>query len=67
MSLPDPAGFTGSLWHATARPGPATPPLEADLEVETAVVGAGFTGLSAALHLAEAGRTPPSTCRSWSG
>jgi glycine/D-amino acid oxidase-like deaminating enzyme len=57
VTLPDTAGFTGSLWHATARPGPATPPLEADLEVETAVVGAGFTGLSAALHLAEAGRS----------
>lgn len=34
----------------------ATPPLAGQLRVETAIIGAGFTGLSAALHLAEAGR-----------
>lgn len=44
-----------SLYAATAAPGPATPPLEGDAQADVCVVGAGFTGLSAALHLAEAG------------
>ena len=45
-----------SLWAATAPPGPETPPLESDAAADVAVVGAGYTGLSAALHLARAGR-----------
>jgi glycine/D-amino acid oxidase-like deaminating enzyme len=44
-----------SLWHATAGPGPAMPPLVGDLRAGVCVIGAGFTGLSAALHLAESG------------
>ena len=49
-ALPD------SLWAATAPPGPECPPLESDVAADVAVVGAGYTGLSAALHLARAGR-----------
>ncbi len=45
-----------SLWEATAAPAPDTPTLQGALRAEVAIVGAGFTGLSAALHLAEAGR-----------
>jgi glycine/D-amino acid oxidase-like deaminating enzyme len=44
-----------SLWAATAPPAPATEPLRGDARTGVAVVGGGFTGLSAALHLAEAG------------
>lgn len=44
-----------SLWAATATPAPDTPPLDGDGHADVAVVGAGFTGLSAALHLAEGG------------
>lgn len=44
-----------SLWAATAEPAPATPPLEGEARAEVAIVGGGFTGLSAALHLAESG------------
>src|ERR1700690_3448705 len=44
------------LWEASAAPPPQTLPLAADLSAEVIVVGAGFTGLSAALHLAEAGK-----------
>ncbi len=44
-----------NLYRDTAEPGPSTYPLEADLNADVAVVGAGFTGLSAALHLAEGG------------
>ncbi len=44
-----------SLWAATAPPAPETPPLSGEATAEVAVVGGGFTGLSAALHLAERG------------
>jgi glycine/D-amino acid oxidase-like deaminating enzyme len=44
-----------SLYADTARPAPDTPPLDGDKRVSVAVIGGGFTGLSAALHLAESG------------
>ena len=44
-----------SLWHATAAPAPATQPFVGDRTADVAIVGAGFTGCSAALHLAEKG------------
>ena len=43
------------LYVATARPAVLTPPLRTDARTEVAVVGAGYTGLSTALHLAERG------------
>jgi glycine/D-amino acid oxidase-like deaminating enzyme len=43
------------LWDRTAPPAPETPALAGDLRADVAVVGAGYTGLSAALRLAEAG------------
>ncbi|TCZ63302.1 NAD(P)/FAD-dependent oxidoreductase [Roseicella aquatilis] len=43
------------LWERSAPPPPATAPLERDTEAEVAIIGAGFTGLSAALHLAQGG------------
>lgn len=45
----------GSLWEATAAAARPTPPLEGDIKADVCVVGGGFTGLSAALRLAEAG------------
>src|SRR5262249_62045892 len=45
-----------SLWSVTAPPGPACAPLTGAQRAQAAVIGAGYTGLSAALHLAEAGR-----------
>lgn len=44
-----------SLWAATTPARSASPALAAPLDVDAAVVGGGFTGLSAALHLAQAG------------
>src|SRR6202034_823430 len=44
-----------SLYAETARPAPETPPLDGDRSVSVAIAGGGFTGLSAALHLAEQG------------
>jgi glycine/D-amino acid oxidase-like deaminating enzyme len=45
-----------SLWSVTAPPGPACAPLTGAQRAQAVVIGAGYTGLSAALHLAEAGR-----------
>jgi glycine/D-amino acid oxidase-like deaminating enzyme len=44
-----------SLWAATAPAAPQTPALAESLKVDVAIVGAGYTGLSTALHLAERG------------
>ena len=43
------------LWRETAGPPLDAPPLAGDAAADAVVIGAGFTGLSAALHLAEAG------------
>jgi glycine/D-amino acid oxidase-like deaminating enzyme len=55
--MPDsaPLPLPKSLYADTAQPPPATPPLAGDRGASIAIVGGGFTGLSAALHLAEAG------------
>ncbi|MGH6738431.1 MAG: NAD(P)/FAD-dependent oxidoreductase [Bradyrhizobium sp.] len=43
------------LWEQTAPLPPPTSVLDGEAKVDVAVIGAGFTGLSAALHLAEGG------------
>jgi glycine/D-amino acid oxidase-like deaminating enzyme len=52
VSARDPVG---SLWEATAPPDPAEGALFGDHRADVCVVGAGFTGLAAALNLAQAG------------
>jgi glycine/D-amino acid oxidase-like deaminating enzyme len=47
--------FEASLWHATAPPAPDFAALEGERRADVCVVGAGYTGLSTALALAEAG------------
>ena len=47
--------FQTSLWMSTALPPPETKTLTENLNTQVVVVGAGFTGLSAALHLRELG------------
>jgi glycine/D-amino acid oxidase-like deaminating enzyme len=44
-----------NLYADTAAPAVPTPPLEGNASADVIVVGAGFTGLSTALHLAERG------------
>lgn len=44
-----------SLWSATAPAAVPTPALGESVKVDVAIVGAGYTGLSTALHLAERG------------
>lgn len=49
--------LANSLWSATANPTPARPALSGATEADTVIIGGGFTGLSAALHLAETGQS----------
>jgi glycine/D-amino acid oxidase-like deaminating enzyme len=51
----DPAPDPGNFWQSTVPELPAPPPLEGEAEAEVAVIGAGYTGLNAALRLAEHG------------
>jgi len=44
-----------SLWAATATVAPHTELLDGDAQADVVIVGAGYCGLSAALHLAEQG------------
>ncbi|HUF55728.1 MAG TPA: FAD-binding oxidoreductase [Thermohalobaculum sp.] len=44
-----------SPWLEASPPAPSLAALDADLQADVAVIGAGFTGLSAALRLAEIG------------
>ncbi|MEJ8571112.1 FAD-binding oxidoreductase [Microbaculum marinum] len=50
------APYPADSWYtATAHTLDPFPPLDGDIRADVAVVGGGFTGLSAALHLAERG------------
>ncbi|MGE3150374.1 MAG: NAD(P)/FAD-dependent oxidoreductase [Pseudorhodoplanes sp.] len=47
-------GFT-SVWEVSATPGVVFPALSSDAKADVAIVGGGYTGLSAAIELAERG------------
>ena len=49
------ADADAGLWSDTAPEPPATPPIRGAHDSDIAVIGAGYTGLSAALHAAAAG------------
>jgi glycine/D-amino acid oxidase-like deaminating enzyme len=57
LPMSDPPGMPPSYWAATATPCPPVPEFDGSEKAETVVIGAGYTGLSAALHLAEQGRS----------
>ncbi|MGZ5914182.1 MAG: NAD(P)/FAD-dependent oxidoreductase [Hyphomicrobium sp.] len=57
IPLADPSGMPDSYWAAAAEAGPAVPDFDGSETAETVVIGAGYTGLSAALHLAERARS----------
>ncbi|MDN7177347.1 FAD-binding oxidoreductase [Caballeronia sp. SEWSISQ10-4 2] len=44
-----------SVWYKTAPAAPETESLESDIDTEVCVIGAGYTGLSAGIHIAELG------------
>lgn len=46
---------TGSYYAYSANPTPERPALRGSLRADVCVIGAGYTGISTALHLAEAG------------
>jgi glycine/D-amino acid oxidase-like deaminating enzyme len=52
---PDHIRMPESLWAAVTPPGPELPQLVGTAEADVVIIGAGFTGLSTALHLREAG------------
>jgi NADPH-dependent 2,4-dienoyl-CoA reductase/sulfur reductase-like enzyme len=55
LNLPTRHALPPSLYAETARPAMLAPPLGGNRRASVAVIGGGFTGLSAALHLAENG------------
>jgi len=55
MPMEDPGRQPASYWVATAAPGPDIPSFNGDERADIVVIGAGYTGLSAALHLAMRG------------
>jgi gamma-glutamylputrescine oxidase len=46
-----------SYYAATANPAPLRPQLEGAIDVDICIIGAGYTGLSTAIHLSEAGHS----------
>ena len=55
MSGPQPASQIASLWRDTARVAPGVGSLSSDKAVDVAIIGGGYTGLTAAHRLAERG------------
>lgn len=47
-----------SLWEATAEPARAFPILAGEQQADVVIIGAGYTGLSAAHHIAKSGLSP---------
>ena len=50
-----PGSYPASWYAASTTPLPAQPMLQGRIEADVCILGAGYTGLSAALELAEAG------------
>ena len=55
MTMRETPGDRTPLWWDQVDWGPPLPPLQGSLETDVAVIGAGYTGLSSALHLAKEG------------
>src|SRR6186713_2870599 len=55
LMSPETIDWPPSLWAAVTPQGPALPQLDGSVQADVVVIGAGFTGLSTALHLREAG------------
>ncbi len=55
IAMTQPTQWPPSLWAAVTPPEPAWPSLEGPVDADVVVIGAGFTGLSTALHLARQG------------
>src|SRR5579864_6645558 len=53
-----PLGSANSLWASTAEPLRAFPSLSGEAQADVVIIGAGYTGLSAAHHIAKSGLRP---------
>jgi glycine/D-amino acid oxidase-like deaminating enzyme len=53
--MPEPFPLAPALWAATAGTAPNTPALDGSVSADVVVIGAGYAGMSTALHLAERG------------
>src|SRR6185295_13298331 len=53
-----PMASAASLWVDTAEPLPAFPKLAGEVKADVVIIGAGYTGLSAAHHIAKSGLSP---------
>jgi glycine/D-amino acid oxidase-like deaminating enzyme len=53
-----PLASANSLWASTAEPLRAFPSLSGEIQADVVIIGAGYTGLSAAHHIAKSGLTP---------
>ena len=53
-----PAASVNSLWASTAEPLRAFPSLSGEVQADVAIIGAGYTGLSAAHHITKSGLRP---------
>ena len=53
-----PMAPAASLWADTAEPLPAFPKLAGEAKADVVIIGAGYTGLSAAHHIAKSGLSP---------
>src|SRR5260370_14070126 len=53
-----PLASATSLWASTAEPLCAFPSLSGEVQADVVIIGAGYTGLSAAHHIAKSGLTP---------
>lgn len=56
--MKSPVEKASSVWELSAASAPATTPLDRSMDCSVAIVGAGYTGLHAAVHLASEGQTP---------
>jgi glycine/D-amino acid oxidase-like deaminating enzyme len=50
-------GLADSLWYSTAGPSPEAPLFTGNAVADVAIIGGGYTGCSAALHLARLGKS----------
>jgi glycine/D-amino acid oxidase-like deaminating enzyme len=57
IPLDDPSALPDSYWAVTAPAGPEVQAFDSSEKAEIVVIGAGYTGLSAALYLAERGHS----------
>ncbi|MDF0606732.1 FAD-binding oxidoreductase [Neisseriaceae bacterium TC5R-5] len=55
MAVQQAVDYPASYYAASANPAPARAMLQSSLQADVCVIGAGYTGLSTALHLAEQG------------